>query len=251
MRILPALAIILVALSGCGDSSVDADAANTEPDAAVDAAGPDAGPCGDRFLFTGAYVDWDSTDAAFRGVASAVLRDDADPGNTATTAPNGRATLCLRTDSISLIHFEHPDYIALRYAADSRIDALGPFEIKGLTPGRMAELYAGDFDQIPAQGAAMAQVAVILYPEKIPAAGVRVELGVPHGGSYVNDGAGTYVAGDTVMSDPYIVFANVSGDTGMSELMVTPPGGVSCVAPPHVFLHDGGMGAATIACTLD
>jgi hypothetical protein len=253
MRILPALVIILVALSGCGDSSVDADAADSEPDAAVDApmdaAAPDAGPCGDKFVFTGAYVDWDSTDAAFRGVASAELREDADPGNTATTAPNGRATLCLRTDSVSLIHFEHPDYIDLRYAADPRIDALGAFEIKGLTPERKAELHAGDFDQAPSPGAAMVQVAVVLDAEKAPALGVKVEIGTAHGGAYTNDGTGTYVAGDTVISDPYIIFPNVLVNEGMIELQVTPPEGVSCLVPPHVFIQDGGMGAATIACT--
>jgi hypothetical protein len=248
MRTLAALVIVLVALPGCGKSSVDADAADTEPDAPVDAAGPDAGPCGDRFLFTGAYVDWDSTDAAFRGVASAVLREDADPGNTATTAPNGRATLCLPTDSVSTIRFEHPDYIDLHYTADPRIDAQGPFEVKGLTPERMAELHAGDLDQIPDPDAALVQLAVVLYPEKTPAEGVKVETATAHGGSYINDGTGTYVVGDTVISDPYILFSNVLVNEGMIELQVTPPAALSCLAPPHVSIQAGGMAAATIAC---
>jgi hypothetical protein len=252
MGILAALVIALVALSGCGDSSVDADAADNEPDASVDAPvdapGPDAGPCGDRFVFTGAYVDWDSTDAEFRGVASAAVTEAADPGNTAITAPNGRATLCLRTDAVSVIDFEHPDYIALRYAADPRIDALGPFEVKGLTPERLAGLYAGDFDQIPSPGAAMVQVAVVLYPDEVPALGVKVETATPHGGSYINDGTGTYVAGDTVLSERNIIFSNVLVNAGMVELQVTPPEGIGCLVAPYVFVQDGGMGAATIAC---
>ena len=53
---------------------------------------PDAPPdqCAPEMLVTGEYVDWDSTEANFKGVMGAKFTLQSDATKTASTAPNGR-----------------------------------------------------------------------------------------------------------------------------------------------------------------
>lgn len=82
---------LLVLLAACSDGSNNP----TKKDAAVDSLPPDSGPCPASLLFTGEYVDWDSTDTAFCGIMGATFQVHGDAAITATTAPNGRFRLCL------------------------------------------------------------------------------------------------------------------------------------------------------------
>lgn len=77
---------ILLAAAACGDDGATIDAAIV-----VDI---DNGSCGDQLRFTGAYVDWDSTDLSFCGIGAAVVEVEGD-GAMDTTAPNGRFDLCI------------------------------------------------------------------------------------------------------------------------------------------------------------
>lgn len=98
----PAALPIALALGACGCGGPDADpidAAAGIPDAAVDAAWPDAGPCGDRSFYTAALVDWDSTEQDFHGVPGATWRNRAAPAEDGSSAPNGRIELCLTRPS--------------------------------------------------------------------------------------------------------------------------------------------------------
>ena len=71
-----------------GDAHVDAP---VETGPAVDAF------CGTRSLFTGEYVDWDSSDASFHGIFDAAFSVEGGSGAHAseTTPPNGRFILCI------------------------------------------------------------------------------------------------------------------------------------------------------------
>lgn len=71
------LALCALALAACSDD------APAIPDAPPD-------PCAPEMLVTGEYVDWDSTDASFKGVMGAKFTLQSDATKTASTAPNGR-----------------------------------------------------------------------------------------------------------------------------------------------------------------
>lgn len=69
-------------LAACGDDGM----------ATVDAP-PD--PCMPEMQFTGEYVDWDSTEASFKGIFGAHFTLEGDATKTTMTAPNGRFILCV------------------------------------------------------------------------------------------------------------------------------------------------------------
>ena len=71
----------LVLLAACGDDGM----------ATVDAP-PD--PCMPDMQFTGEFIDWDSTESAFKGVFGAKFTLQADAAKMTMTAPNGRWILC-------------------------------------------------------------------------------------------------------------------------------------------------------------
>jgi hypothetical protein len=99
---MPTALPLAVALGACGCGGPDVgpiDGAGAPPDAAIDAAGPDAGPCGPRSFYTAALVDWDSTERDFHGVAGATWRNRADAAEDGSSAPNGRIELCLTRPS--------------------------------------------------------------------------------------------------------------------------------------------------------
>jgi hypothetical protein len=76
------LSCALVLLAACGDDGM----------ATVDAP-PD--PCMPEMQFTGEFIDWDSTESAFKGVFGAYFTLDGDATKTTMTAPNGRFILCV------------------------------------------------------------------------------------------------------------------------------------------------------------
>ena len=73
----------LAACAACGDDG---------PTPMVDTL-PD--PCAPEMTFTGEFVDWDSTEAAFHGVLGAKFALRSDPSKMSTTAPNGRFMMCI------------------------------------------------------------------------------------------------------------------------------------------------------------
>ena len=62
---------------------------------------------GAALLYTGEYVDWDSSDASFLGIDNATVTVEGDAGSAITekTPPNGRLTFCLQTTTNPLISF--------------------------------------------------------------------------------------------------------------------------------------------------
>jgi hypothetical protein len=246
--------LFLAACSGAPEAAVDA---ATVDAAAVDATwyqdtglivdGETAGVCGADLVFTGGYVDWDSTPDNFAGVAQYTLTDVINPENTAIAAPNGRGTLCLPAAAPSFVDFSHTDYLDLRYTVWPEAARRGPFAVKGLTPAR-----ADALGYTPEPATALVLVAVRTYNNDLvpgePTVGARVTLETPHTGAFIDDGTGAYQAGDTVATDAYVLFTDVAVGTGQTDVVVTPPAGFACAGPVALDLVPGAIAATTFAC---
>jgi hypothetical protein len=121
-------------------------------DAAIDAP---SGTCGADALFTGEYVFWDSTDAAFCGVQGAKWTVRGDAARTSTTPPNGRFTLCIPHQAQTAVDITPPadpsgclgsdgtPYTrqAVAIAQDAVVAAGGEFSARAMTMAREAAMF--------------------------------------------------------------------------------------------------------------
>lgn len=100
-----ALLLVLAMGSACGDDG------DTPTDASIDTP-PDM--CAPDMTLTGEYVDWDSTEAAFRGIFGAELVHRGDPSKMKTTPPNGRLDFCIPAEDgfVDITPMMDSDYIA-------------------------------------------------------------------------------------------------------------------------------------------
>lgn len=251
-----ALAVLAAgSLAGCGDDAAAPVDSMVTPDGSIDASAgpPDAmGPCPGALHFTGEYVDWDSTLEMFDGVEFATFTEVGNAQNTAMSAPNGRATLCLPRDVVSAVSVTQADYLDLMFVALPEVTALGPFSIKGLTPGRAGELL-GLIGLTPDPGRAHVLVSVREQTGGEPAVGAGVSLDASYEDALVMsaDGAGDgYQAGTTLVSeeDAYVLFANVDIAAGMTAVSVTDPER-SCMGAGALPLTAGTITATALACT--
>ena len=135
-----AFASILFAASACSACSGPSSPVTDAPiDSAADA---DTTTCPGAEFLTGAYVDWDSTDANFHGVAFAswVLGAQTD-----MTAPNGRVQLCIPTTGRALITVTSKSgdaHLNGHFIADAAVFADGRvFDARGITAARAAQFF--------------------------------------------------------------------------------------------------------------
>jgi len=134
------LATAALSILACSDDATPAiDAPDVPTDAAIDAAG-----CGSDFLFTGAYVDWDSTTSAFSGVFESMWTLPGPPPRTVLTNPNGRVELCIPPSGVSLLTATRADYLPAVFVAEPDVfesPGLFFFSTKGLKTARAASFY--------------------------------------------------------------------------------------------------------------
>lgn len=202
-------------LAGCGDS---------DDNPPVDAA-PDGlpGVCGADALFTGEYVNWDSTEADFCGVLGAKWTVRGDTSRTNTTAPNGRFQLCVANQAQTVVDITPPTaasdcraitgetYVRRGVAIATRevIAAEGVNSARAMTETREAEM----FGQVgAAYDATKAQLVV--HVDGTPRA---VSIAAAHGTTQRFDGS-AWAAGDTG-SD--VFFPNVA----VGATLITVAGG--------------------------
>lgn len=205
--------------------------------------------CGTQLLFTGEYVDWDSSQANFRGIFDTQVAAQSDPGDAVTTAPNGRVILCLPASGGSVVTFTHPDYLPVRYTVEpAAVD--GPFSIRGLTPDRADALFTTELSVTQDEAAAQVLVAVRSYPGGTPVAGAQVSIGNQNVGSFTDTGDGTYGPGDTLAGGDFVLFANVETTGGSTTVSVTPPPGTTCEGPSTIDVAAGEIAVTTFSCAL-
>ncbi|HTJ42187.1 MAG TPA: hypothetical protein VL463_08825 [Kofleriaceae bacterium] len=114
---------------------------HSNPDAAIDA--PVDAMCAGELFLTGAYVDWDSTDASFHGVAFATFFLDAQHMDQAS--PNGRIEMCIPAtgrSNITVTSNAGDTHLPGRFVADPAVFANGRiFAARGITPVRAASFF--------------------------------------------------------------------------------------------------------------
>lgn len=141
MRVRFALLVLLAACPGPTEPLV----VDAGVDAAVDAS--DGGRCPGELFMTGPYVDWDSTDAVFHGIAFATfaIEGDANPAHMDVTSPNGRAELCIPSTGRFLLKVTPAGgdaHLAGHYLADAAVFTGGRvFAARGITAARAASFF--------------------------------------------------------------------------------------------------------------
>jgi hypothetical protein len=252
-RLIAALgAALLLSTPACGDDEVDDDDGDRPT---IDSGIPDAAPFDAENLCPGAVTfqafagDLESGDATFEVEVSEV----ADPGNSATSAPNGRVVLCL-PDADGAIRAEKADYLP-------RVDAL-PGEVAGhfgqeSSPYPMlviseaaADTLYGDLGTTLMAGDAQVVVSVVEVPAGTPLAGATVEIDKADTGQFARDASGGFADGNEVAGGGLILFANVPIGGGDVGITVTPPDGFrgTCSGPATLDLTAGEMSGALFAC---
>ncbi|ACY16014.1 hypothetical protein [Haliangium ochraceum] len=249
-----AMALPLAATLG----ACKADPPMTPPPSPDAGDGPDAGDadagagvCGADALFTGSYVDWDGNSTGPNNTLDTELSGGGE-GFT-ITAPNGRVQMCLPGDASTTVDFVHPDYVPFTYVFAPETAATA-FDMRGLTPVRADDLFIAlglTRDTLSAQVLVDVRMqAASAEAVGAPAVGARVLLDSASAGAFSEQDRGVFAAGDTVVGEALIFYANVAVDGGSTALTVTAPAGATCVGPSSLPLVAGAITATTVMCSM-
>lgn len=247
----PALALVVFGLAGgCGDDEVDSDIDGSPEDAGGDASpGPDAeNLCPGAITFEALVADAITGQVAFDVQV-------ADVGGSAmtTSAPNGRAQLCLSSDADSTLRSSRADYLT-RLDAISR-DALAsnpgqPYPLEVLSVAA-ADGLLDDLGAARDPADSILLVSVRSGGEALE--GATIEIDVDTDGAFARDGSGAFAATATgqVAAGGTVLFANVPlTEGGRAAITLTPPDNFTgtCAGPPSVELEADGVTGAFFAC---
>jgi hypothetical protein len=255
----PALALLMVALaSGCGDdddTSDDGGGADATADAGSDAGAPDTGDdlCPGMSLFEALTADAESAASIFEV-------DVAEVGGSAatTSAPNGRADLCLPAGADAQVRSTKDGYLARldtlsADALDILDTAINPYPLDLLETAAADALLDGL--GAPRDEAATLLLVSVVTADGAPLVGATVSIDRGDDGVFARQATGDFAgAGDpgAVADGRVLMFANVavSGAGDQAAITVTPPDGFdgTCVGPPSVELEAGGLSGALFAC---
>jgi hypothetical protein len=203
-----AAASLATACGACGSPKGMPDA---NPDAAIDAG--DAGRCPGELFFTGAYVDWDSSDTNFHGVAFAEFQIEGttDPPHMDQTSPNGRAELCIPTgarSNIKITPMTGDAHLLAHFTADPMVFTNGNiFDVRGITAARATEF----FSSAPPTGVAIGSYDATKGDLEVEQLGTPVTLtltGATAGATLSSPDGLTWTVG--APNQKYVLFANVT-----------------------------------------
>ena len=255
------VALVVVTTFACGDdeASPDDDGAPPVASPTTDTGGDAPGDadasddlCPGQLTFEALVADAESGEAVFDVAVAEV-----GAANQTTSAPNGRAVLCLPAGSESAVESTLADSLVRRDAVDAEAAAasLGsaqPYPIDMLSVGAADELLTA-LGPGRDEAASLVLVSVVAYPDGTPLIGAEITLDEASDGAFARDSAGEFTASaEAAVADGRLVlFANVvDGDTDGAAITVTPPEGFAgtCVGPPRVALEAGGLSGAFFAC---
>ena len=255
------VALVVFTAFGCGDDEASPDDDGAPPDASPVADtgdGSDTPDASDDLcpgqLTSEALVADAGSGAAVFDVAVA----EAGADNQTTSAPNGRAVLCLPAGAPSEVEATLADYLVRRDAVDpdaaaASVGTAQPYPIDMLSAAAADELLTA-LGPGRDEAASLVLVSVVSYPDGEPLVGAEIAIDEASDGAFARDLAGEFTASaEAAVADGRLVlFANVvDGDTdGEAAITVTPPGDFagSCVGPPRVELEAGGLSGAFFAC---
>ena len=254
-----ALAFILIAPAwGCGDDEVPSDDGDDDSDAGVDA-GTDAGDDAGDDLCPG-LLTFEALVAQSGAPEVAVTVAEVGGSAATSSAPNGRAQLCLPADAESL------QVRSTKEGFLPRLDTLIPGAIEianaaaqpyplDVLGAEAAQALRDDLDVPQDEETTLLLVSVVAYPDALPLAGATVAIdGANAAGSFASDASGAFLpAGtDAIGEGRTLLFANVisEGEEGQAAITVTPPEEFAgtCVGPPTVALEPGGISGALFSC---
>ena len=251
----PALALLTVAVvTACGDGESVPDGG--APDGAP---GPDAEDlCPGQISFEALVADARSGEPTFE-----VTVAEAGGSASTTSAPNGRADLCLQSGD-STLRSSKADYLDRLDTLSNEALAIAVAAVQPYPLDVLGQDAADSLLDILGPGrdpaATLLLVSVVSFPDGAPLVGARVSLedGVDPDGVFARDATGEFVQvalGDEAVADGRILmFSNVplngGEEDGRVALTVTPPAAFSgtCVGPPSVELQADGLSGAFFAC---
>lgn len=243
----PALALLVVALvPACGDDEVVPDGGPVD----ADAGGDDR--CPGLLTFEAQVADVTSLGSLFE-----VQVAEVGASNQTTSAPNGRAVLCLPAGADSQVRSTQEGYLARldTLSEDAVAASLGTDQAYPIDLLRESEADA-TIGGVRDPAAALLLVSVVSYPEAQPLVGAAVSIDKDHDGAYARDAEGGFAASPdgAIGAGRLVLFANVAasgaGSDGQVAVTVTPPDGYdgSCVGPTSVELEIDGVSGAFFAC---
>lgn len=257
-----ALSLILIAsaaaAAGCSsDDEAVPDAGVAPVDASADGAPDGEDLCPGKLSFEAFVNDLVTGDATF----DVTVTEDATPENTTSSAPNGRADLCLPTGTDSLVRAEldgdiprldliSADAFEIYHGADQ------PYPLQMVSEADLDTVLTG-LGVTRDDAAAQVVVTVLEYPGATPLTGATVELGKGAEQAGARDSGGQFAVADSpaaVENGGLVLFANTqltgSGQPDQTTVTVTPPGTFSgtCVGPATAPLEAGHITGVLFAC---
>lgn len=254
VRLIAAIAAAVLTIApACGGDDEIVDDGDPGP---IDSGPPDAGIdaenlCPGDLTFQAFAGNLETGSAEFE----VELTEVADPGNFATSAPNGRIVLCLPGDADSEVRAEKTDYLprvdALPTAVTSAVaGSPEPYPLFVIGQAAAEALYT-DLGTTFDAGDAQVIVSVVEYPDGTPLTGATVDIDkTPGGGPFARDDGGGFAEGDAIAAGGLILFANVPLAGGDVVITVTPPDGFrgTCSGPTTLTLEAGEISGALFAC---
>ena len=250
--------VTLAAATGCSsDDEALPDASAGPADASVDGA-PDAEDlCPGKLSFEAFVNDLITGDATF----DVTVTEDATPANTTTSAPNGRADLCLPSGTDSLVRAEQDNDLPRLDLISA--DALAVYHAAG-KPYPLQVVSTVDLDSVLSglgvtrdDATAQVVVTVLSYPDASPLTGATVELDKGSEQAGARDSAGQFTVADNpaaIADGGLVLFGNTQltggGQPDQTTVTVTPPGNFAgtCVGPATVPLEAGHITGVLFAC---
>jgi hypothetical protein len=241
-RLIGCAALALALSAACGGDSGGADAAP------IDGARPDAEElCPGELTVEVRVSDLASGDNLFDVQVAAT----ADPGRATTSAPNGRAVLCVeRADEVDVTAggddvVERTDRIARTALGKLRAaGAVHPFAM--ITAGHLADL-ATALDVAPPDAGTTWLLAHAVRPDGSPALGATLASDGASDGSFTRAADGTFAGGDAIAEGGAILVANLTA-TAPIGLTVEPPAGQTCDGPANLSPAAGAISGAVFVC---
>ena len=243
LRLLPRAALAAVLLAGCGgDDDPIADAAPPAPDR--------EDLCPGRLTLEALVADLVTGAAVF----DVSLTEVGNEGNAATSAPNGRAILCLPAGEDSEVRATHPERLDRLDRVDADAAAIWygasqPYPLHVVTPAA-ADALLGEHGLTRDEDAAQVIVTVLEYPGGTPLSGATVAIDRAHEGALSRDEEGGFAASDEIGAGGLVLFANAVTTGGAVTATVTPPDGYAgtCTGPSAAPLEAGAVTGLHIAC---
>ena len=194
--------VLVMVLAACSDGAKKPDAGITD---------------GQPLMFTGEYVDWDSTDTGFFcGIFQATFTVHGDPSRTNLTNPNGRFMLDLAPAQTTQIDITPPTAQSECSQPKSTYNVPGILiaDASVIASGQMYSARSFTVDKAPTVGYDSSKAQVLVHVDGTPRA---VSITGNHQPAEAFDGT-TWAAGDTGVN---VYFPNVDPAPGTTTVSTT------------------------------